>query len=90
MIKGKLLQKYPKHCLIVQKKCMKIQPNSFNSVQLTEQTKKCIYLCYKENNLKNKDARVMVLVPRLLNVFYKCMKFCWNTSTGYQVRADTK
>ena len=36
--------------------------NSFNSVQLTERTRNCIYLCYKGNNLKNILARVMVLV----------------------------
>ena len=40
---------------------MKFQPNSFNSVQLTERTKNCIKLCYKWNNLKNKHAIVMVL-----------------------------
>ena len=46
---------------------MKFQSNSFNSVQLTEQTKNCIYLCYKGNNLKNKHARVMVLVQDTLS-----------------------
>ena len=35
------------HCLIVGYKCMKVQPNSFNSVQLTERTQNCIYLRYK-------------------------------------------
>ena len=40
---------------------MKFQPNSFNSVQLTEWTK-CPNLCYKGNNLINKRARVMILV----------------------------
>ena len=40
------------HCLIVLYKCMKFQPNSFNSVQLTEQARNCIYLCSKGNNLK--------------------------------------
>ena len=50
------------HCLIVRYKCMKFQPNSFNSDQLTEQTRNCIYLCYKGDNLKNIYARVMVLV----------------------------
>ena len=50
------------HCLIVRYKCMKFQPNSFNSVQLTEQTRNCIYLRYKGNNLKTIYARVMVLV----------------------------
>ena len=39
------------HCLIVLYKCMKFQPNSFKSVQLTERTRNCIYLCYKGNNL---------------------------------------
>ena len=50
------------HCLIVRYKCMKIQPNSFNSVQLTERTQNCIYLRYKGDNLKNIYPRVMVLV----------------------------
>ena len=35
------------HCLILRYKCMKFQPNSYNSVQITEQTQNCIYLCYK-------------------------------------------
>ena len=30
---------------------MKFQPNSFNSVQLTERTRNCIYLRYKGDNL---------------------------------------
>ena len=38
---------------------MKFQPNSFNSVQLTEQTRNCIYLCYKGNNINKIHARVM-------------------------------
>ena len=50
------------HCLIVLYKCMKFQPNSFNSVKLTERTPNYIYLCYKGDNLKNIHARVMVLV----------------------------
>ena len=50
------------HCLIVHYKCMKFQPNSFNSVQLTERTRNCIYVSYKGDNLKNIYARVMVLV----------------------------
>ena len=41
---------------------MKFQPNSFNSVQLTDWTKNCILLCYKGNNLKKTHARVMVLM----------------------------
>ena len=50
------------HCFIVLYNCMNIQPNSFNSVQLTERTRNCIYLCYKGDNLKNIHARVMVLM----------------------------
>ena len=50
------------HCFIVHYKCMKFQPNSFNSVQLTERTRNCIHLRYKGDNLKNIYARVMVLV----------------------------
>ena len=41
---------------------MKFQPNSFNSVQLTERTQNCIDLHYKGDNLKSTHARVMVLV----------------------------
>ena len=40
------------HCLIVRYKCMKFQPNSFNSVQPAEWTRNCIYLRYKGDNLK--------------------------------------
>ena len=47
------------HCLIVLYKCMKFQPNSFNSVQLTERTRNRNYLCYKGSNLKNIHARVI-------------------------------
>ena len=50
------------HCLIVRYKCMKFQPNSLNSVLLTEQTQNCIDLHYKGVNLKNTHARFMVLV----------------------------
>ena len=50
------------YCLIVYYKCMKFQPNSFISVQLTKRTRNCIYLRYKGDNLKNIYARVMVLV----------------------------
>ena len=41
---------------------MEFQPNSFNSVQLTERTRNCIYLGYKGDNLNTIYARVMVLV----------------------------
>ena len=50
------------HFLIVRYKCMKFQPNSYNSVQLTVRTRHCIYLRYKRDNLKNIHARVMALV----------------------------
>ena len=87
MIKGKELQNIQSrvmvlcmtHCLIVRYKCVKFQPNGFNSVQLTERTRNCIYLRYKGDNLKNICARVMVLVhdtsSQIDNVLYKCMKF---------------
>ena len=41
---------------------MKFHPNSLYSFQLTEWTQYCIYLCSKGNNLKNIQARIMVLV----------------------------
>ena len=50
------------HCLIVRFKCMQFQPNSFNSVQLTERTRNYICLRYKGDNLKYIYAKVMVLV----------------------------
>ena len=50
------------HCLIVLYMFIKFQSNSFNSVQLTERTRNCDYVCYKGNYLKNIHARVTVLV----------------------------
>ena len=41
---------------------MKFQPNSFNSVQLSERTRNRNNLHYKRDNLKNIYAIVMVLV----------------------------
>ena len=60
--KAELLFLCMTHCLIVCYKCMKFQPSSFNSVQLTERTQNCIYLRYKGDNMKNIYVRVMVLV----------------------------
>ena len=50
------------YCLIVHYKCMKFQPNGFNSVQLTKRTRNCIYLHNKGDNMKNIYASVMFLV----------------------------
>ena len=47
------------HCAL---QVCEAQPNSFNSVQLTERTQNFINLCYKGNNLKNIHAKVMVFV----------------------------
>ena len=44
---------------------MKFQPNSFYSDKTYRAAKNCIYLCNKGNNLKNKNARVMVLVHNM-------------------------
>ena len=79
------------HCLIVRYKCMKFQPNSFNSVQLTERTQNCIYLRYKGDNLKNIYARVMVLVhdtssPCALQMYEVSLKYLYRLSS---YRADT-
>ena len=71
------------HCLIVLYKCMKFQPNSFNSVQLTERTRKCINLCYKENNLNNLHARVMVLVHDMPS---QCALQMYEVSLKYLLR----
>ena len=68
------------HCLIVLYKCIKFQPNSFNSVQLTERTGNCIYLCYKGNNLKNIQAGVMVLVH---DTSFQCTLQMYEVSLKY-------
>ena len=81
-----------KNCLIVRYKCMKFQPNSFNSVQLTERTRNCIYLRYKGDNLKQKIyARVMVLVHDTssqcaLQMYEVSLNIC----NGYQVIERTR
>ena len=67
------------HCLIVPK-CMKFQPYSFNSVQLTERTQNCIYLRYKGGNLKNTHARVMVLVH---DTSFQCALQMYEVSLKY-------
>ena len=64
------------HCLIVRYKCMKFQPNSFNSVRLTEQTRNSIANDQKENTPKISKAELWFLcMTHRLNVLYKCMKF---------------
>ena len=82
------------HCLIVRHnyKCMKFQPNRFNSVQLTERARNCIYLRYKGDNLKNIYARVMVLVHDTssqcaLQIYEASLKYLCN---GYQVIERTR
>ena len=64
------------HCLIVRYMCMKFQPNSFNSVQLTEQTRNSIANDQREITPKISKAELWFLcMTRRLNVLYKCMKF---------------
>ena len=64
------------HCLIVRYKCMKFQPNSFNSVQLTEQTRNSIANDQREITPKiSKEELWFLCMTRRLNVLYKCMKF---------------
>ena len=59
------------YCLIVRYKCMKFQPKSFNSVQLTEQTRNCIYLLYKGDDLKKYMQELWFLcMTGRLNVLY--------------------
>ena len=50
------------HRLIVFYKCMKFHLNSFNGCQLTERTRNSIAIYSNENNSKNIQSRVMVLV----------------------------
>ena len=66
---------------------MKFQPNSFNSVQLTERTGNCIHLCYKENNLKTIYARAMVLVHDMSS---QCALQMYEVSLSYQVIERTR
>ena len=70
---------------------MKIQPNNFNNVQLTEWAKLDLVI-NKGNNLKNKHARVMVLVHAplsrcALQMFELSLKYLERLSS---YREDTK
>ena len=75
--KAELWFLYMTNCLTVRYKCMKFQPTSFNSVQLTERTRNVIYLRYKGDNLKKIFMQELwfLCMTRRLNVLYKCMKF---------------
>ena len=68
------------HWLIMRYKCMKFQPDSFKSVQLTQLIRNCIYLGYKGDNLKNIYARVMVLVHDMSS---KCTLQMYEVSWKY-------
>ena len=59
---------------------MKFQPNSFNSVQLTERTRNCINLHYKGDNLNNIYARVIFLVHDTLS---ECALQMYGVSLNY-------
>ena len=72
---------------------MKFQPNSFNSIQLREQTK--IGFSYVTRGIIwkiNMQELWFLWMARRLDVLDKCMKFCWNTSisNGYQVIERTQ
>ena len=70
---------------------MKFQPNSFNSVQLTERTK--IAFSYVTRGIiwkKNMQELWLMCMTHRRNVLYKCMKFRWNISNGYQVIERTR
>ena len=60
--------------------CMNYQPNIFKSVQLTEWTRNCIYLCSKGNNLKSVQARVMVLMHDMSS---QCVLHMYEVSLKY-------
>ena len=66
---------------------MKFQLNSFYSVQLTERTQNCIYLCYKGSNLKNIHARVIVLMH---DTSSQCALQMYEGSLKYQVIEQTR
>ena len=70
---------------------MKFQPNSFNSVQLTERTKNGFSYVTRGIIWKiNMQELCFLHMTHYLNVLYKCMKFHWNTSNGYQVIERTR
>ena len=70
------------HCLIVLKKCMKFQPNSFNSVQLTKRTK--IAFSFVTSRIIWKiNARDMVLVH---NTSSECGLQMYEVSLKYLYR----
>ena len=64
------------HFLIVRYMCMKFQPNSFNSIQLTERKRNSIANDQREITSKISKAELWFLcMTRRLNVLNKCMKF---------------
>ena len=65
---------------------MKFQPNSLNSVQLTERTRNCIFLHYKGDNLKNKYARGMVLAHDTKS---RCALQMYEVSLKYLLRLSS-
>ena len=79
------------HCLIVRYKCMKFQPNSFNSVQLTEQTQNSIANDQREITPKISKAELWFLcMTHCLIVLYNCMKFHLNSFNGCQLTERTR
>ena len=74
------------HRLNVHYKCMKFHWNTFNGYQAIECTRNSIANDQREITPKISKADLWFLcMTRHLNVHYKCMKFRWNISNGFQI-----
>ena len=79
------------HRLNVLYKHMKFCSNTSNGYQVIERTQNRIANDQREITPKIFEAELWFLcMTRWLNVLYKCMKICWNTSNGYQVIEHTR
>ena len=66
-------------------KCMKFRWNTSNGYQVIERTRNNIANDQRDMTPKYPQQLWFLCMTRCLNVLYKCMKFRWNTSKGYQV-----
>ena len=80
------------NCLNVLYKCMKFRWNIFDGYQVIEQSR----FCDRQTHQQRQGGKIYMLelwflcMTCHLNVLYKCMKFRWNTSNGYQVIERTQ
>ena len=79
------------HRLVVVYKCIKLHGKIFNGFQVIQRTRNCI-----ENNQREITPKILKLelwflcMTHRLVVVYKCTKFHWKISNGFQVIQRTR